>query len=201
MATAPTIVLSSPVNGANYTPPATISLAASVTANGHTITQVQFYNGATLLGTAAAAPYTYSWNNVSAGTYSLSAKAVYDSGSSVASASANVTVTNVPLPSIALTAPVNGASYTAPATISCAATVTANGHTITQVQFYNGATLLGTAAAAPYTYSWNSVSAGTYGLSAKAVYDSGSTVVSDLRQCDGDQRAAAVHRAEFAVQR
>ena len=178
VATAPTIVLSSPVSGTNYTPPATISLAASVTANGHTIAQVQFYNGATLLGTAAAAPYTYSWNSVSAGTYSLSAKAVYDSGSTVVSTSANVTVTNVPLPSIVLNSPSNGTSYTAPATISCAATVTANGHTVTQVQFYNGATLLGTAAAAPYTYSWNSVSAGTYSLSAKALYDSGSSVAS-----------------------
>ena len=148
----PTIVLSSPANGASYTAPATISLAASVTANGHTITQVQFYNGATLLGTAASAPYSFSWNNVSAGTYSLSAKAVYDSGSTVASTPANVTVTNVTLPSIALTAPANGASYTAPATINLAATVTANGHTITQVQFYNGATLLGTAASAPYSF-------------------------------------------------
>ena len=92
VASAPKIVLSSPVSGANYTAPATISCAASVTANGHTITQVQFYNGATLLGTFAAAPYTYSWNNVSAGTYSLSATAVYDSGSTVSSAAAGVTV-------------------------------------------------------------------------------------------------------------
>ena len=178
VATAPTIVLSSPVSGASYTAPATISCAASVTANGHTITQVQFYNGATLLGTVASAPYSYSWNSVGAGTYSLSAKAVYDSGSTVASTPANVTVTNVPLPSIALTAPLNGASYAAPATINTAANVTANGHTITQVQFYNGATLLGTVAAAPYSFSWANVSAGTYSLSAKAVYDSGSTVAS-----------------------
>ena len=178
VATAPTIVLSSPVNGANYTAPATIGLAASVTANGHTITQVQFYNGATLLGTVAAAPYAYSWNNVSAGTHSLSAKAVYDSGSTVASTSANVTVTNVPLPSIVLNSPTNGTCYTAPATISCAASVTANGHTITQVQFYNGATLLGAVAAVPYSFSWTNVSTGSYSLTAQAVYDSGSTVAS-----------------------
>ena len=118
----PTIVLSSPVSGASYTAPAAISLAATVTANGHTITQVQFYNGATLLGTVAAAPYSFSWTNVSAGSYSLTAQAVYDSGSTVASTSANVTVTNLPLPSIALTAPANGAGYTAPAAISLAAT-------------------------------------------------------------------------------
>ena len=61
--------------------------------------------------------------------------------------SSTLTVTANP-PTIALTAPVNGASYTAPATINLAASVTANGHTITKVQFYNGATLLGTCAGA-----------------------------------------------------
>jgi sulfur relay (sulfurtransferase) complex TusBCD TusD component (DsrE family) len=177
VATAPTIVLSSPVIGASYTAPATISCAASVTANGHTITQVQFYNGATLLGTVAAAPHSYSWNSASAGTYSLSAKAVYDSGSTVASTPANVTVTNVSLPSIVLTAPANGASYAAPATISLAASVNANGHTITKVQFYNGTTLLAENASAPYSFVCTNVSAGSYSLSAKAVYDSGSTAI------------------------
>ena len=176
--TAPVITLTSPLNGSDYTAPATISLAASVTANGHTITQVQFYDGATLLGTVAAALYTYSWSNVGAGTYSLSVQAVYDAGSTVASTAAIVTVTNAVLPSIVLNSPAKGASYTAPATISCAASVTANGHTITKVQFYNGATLLGTAATAPYSFSWNNVSAGTYNLSATAVYDSGSPVSS-----------------------
>jgi hypothetical protein len=89
----PNISLTSPANGAAYSAPATIPLAASVTANGHTISQVQFYNGATLLGTVAAVPYSFPWNNVSAGTYSLCAKAVYDSGSAVASTAQNVTVT------------------------------------------------------------------------------------------------------------
>jgi hypothetical protein len=178
VAAAPTIVMSSPANGAGFTVPASITCAASVTANGHTITQVQFYNGTTLLGTVAAAPYTYSWNNVSAGSYSLSAKAVYDSGSTVTCTPVTVSVANTVLPSIALTAPANGATYTAPASVTCAASVTPNGHTITQVQFYNGTTLLGTVAAAPYSFSWNTVSASTYSLSAKAVYDSGSTVAS-----------------------
>ena len=67
---------------------------------------------------------------------------MYDSGSTLNSSAADVTVTSS-LPAISLTAPVNGASYAAPATISLAASVTANGHTITAVQFYNGATLLG----------------------------------------------------------
>ncbi len=176
--TLPSIALTAPANGASYSAPATINLAASVTANGHTITGVKFYNGAILLATDTSAPYNFSWTSVGAGSYSLTAQVVYDSGSTVASTAANVTVTNVPLPSIALTAPANGASYAAPATINLAASVTANGHTITGVQFYNGATLLATDTSAPYNFSWTSVGAGSYSLTAQAVYDSGSTVAS-----------------------
>jgi regulation of enolase protein 1 (concanavalin A-like superfamily) len=92
----PTIALTAPANGASYTSPATINLTATVTANGHTITAVQFYNGATLLGQAAAAPYSFAWSSVSEGSYSLSARAVYDAGTTISSASASVAVSAPP---------------------------------------------------------------------------------------------------------
>ncbi len=88
----PTVTLTSPANGASYIAPATISLAASVTANGHTITQVQFYNGTALLGTDTATPFTFAWNNVSVGNYSLSARLVYDSGNTANSPPVTVKV-------------------------------------------------------------------------------------------------------------
>ena len=94
----PTIALSSPPNGASYTAPATINLAASVTANGHSITKVQFYNGTSLLGEAATAPYSFTWRNVGVGGYSLSARLVYDSGSTLDSSPINIDVTSLPLP-------------------------------------------------------------------------------------------------------
>ncbi len=171
----PAVVLANPANGATYTAPATISLTANVTPNGHTITQVEFFNGSTSLGTAASAPYTVTWNSVSAGSYNLKARVVYDSGATLDSASASVTVNNPP-PVLALTAPATGASYLAPAIISLAASVTTNSHTITQVQFYNGTTLLGSDALPPYTYGWNSVGAGSYTVKARVVYDSGATL-------------------------
>jgi hypothetical protein len=90
---APTIALTSPPDGASYTVPANINLAASVTANGHSITKVQFYNGTSLLAEDLAAPYTFTWRNVATGSYSLTARLVYDSGSTLDSAAANVTVT------------------------------------------------------------------------------------------------------------
>ena len=131
----PTIALTSPVNKSAFTAPANISLAAQVTANNQLITQVQFYNGATFLGVATNSPYALTWRGVAAGNYSLSARAVYGSGSTVASAPAIVAVTKQVPPAVALTTPSNNATFTAPATISLAANVTANGHTISKVQY------------------------------------------------------------------
>ena len=107
-------MLTSPANNAAYAAPATVSLAASVTANGHAITAVQFYNGANLLGQDTTAPYTFTWSGVAAGSYSLTAQVVYDATNTLASTAANVTVTNLPAPAIALTSPANNAAYAAP---------------------------------------------------------------------------------------
>jgi len=76
----PTIVLTSPTSGALFTAPATIGLAANVTANGHAITKVQFFSGTTLLGEKPIAPYAFAWSSVPAGAYSLTARLVYDAG-------------------------------------------------------------------------------------------------------------------------
>ena len=173
----PTIVLTAPLDGASYTAPAIVNLAASVTDNSHSITKVQFYNGATLLGESASTPYSFTWSDVSAGSYSVSAVLVFDSGSTATSAPASLSVTNTP-PTIALTAPLDGSSYTAPAIVNLAASVTDNSHSITKVQFYNGATLLGESASTPYSFTWSNVSASSYSVSAVLVYDAGSTAIS-----------------------
>jgi len=91
-ATPPTITLTSPANNSTFTAPTSISLAASVTANGNTITKVQFYNGSTLLGEDSSSPYSFTWNSVAAGTYNVRARVVYGSGQTVDSTSATVTV-------------------------------------------------------------------------------------------------------------
>jgi hypothetical protein len=59
---------------------------------------VQFYDGATLLGEVTSAPYSIIWSNVSAGSYSLSVQAVYDTGSMVASSPVNIAVMGLPAP-------------------------------------------------------------------------------------------------------
>ncbi len=88
----PVVTLTAPVNGANYAAPATLNLAAAVTANNHTITKVQFYNGSTLLGEVATAPYEFAWNGVAVGSYTLTARTVFDSTNTVDSAPVSVSV-------------------------------------------------------------------------------------------------------------
>jgi regulation of enolase protein 1 (concanavalin A-like superfamily) len=100
----PSVALALPASGTTYTAPATINLSANVTSNGHSITQVQFYNGSTLLGTDTVSPYGLAWNSVSAGTYSLTARVVYDGSSTLDSTAISVTVTN-PASVLALPAP------------------------------------------------------------------------------------------------
>ena len=177
--TPPTVSITAPANGATVSGSAvTISANASDNVG---VTSVQFKLDGGILGSALTkSPYTLSWSTTGAanGTHTLSATAS-DAAGNQATASISVTVNNATAaPTVSLTAPASGARYSAPATVNLSANVTANGHTITAVQFYNGSTLLGQLTTAPYSFSWNNVAAGSYSLSAKAVYDSGSTVAS-----------------------
>jgi chitinase len=56
------------------------------------VSKVGFYNGSTLLSEVTAAPYSYTWSNVAAGTYSITAKATDNSGAATTSAAVSITV-------------------------------------------------------------------------------------------------------------
>ena len=81
-------------------------------------------------------------------------------------------------PAVALTSPAPGASFTAPATLSLAASASDSDGTVAKVDFYSGSTLLGTDTDAPYQLSWPSVPAGTYNLTAVATDDRGASTTS-----------------------
>ena len=90
--TPPAVSLSSPANGANFTAPANLTLAAAATDSDGSVTQVEFFNGPASLGVDTTAPYSFAWNNVPAGGYTLTARATDNSGATGNSSAVNITV-------------------------------------------------------------------------------------------------------------
>ncbi len=90
---APSVSLTSPTANATFAAPATVSIAATATDIDGTVSKVEFFSGTTLLGTATIAPYGFTWSNVAAGSYVLTAKATDNSGNTTTSAAVNIAVT------------------------------------------------------------------------------------------------------------
>ena len=170
----PVVSLTSPANSSSYTAGANITLTANASETNGNIASVKFYNGSTLLGTSTSSPYTFSWTNVAAGNYSLTAKATDANGVSTSSSAAAVTVSG--LPSISLSA--NNTSFTAPAIITLTAAASEANGTISKVEFFNGSTLLGTVTNSPFTYTWSNVGTGNYNLTAEAFDNNNNTATS-----------------------
>jgi uncharacterized protein (DUF2141 family) len=88
----PTVSITSPANNATFAAPASIGITASAADSDGAIAKVDFYNGTTLLGTATTSPYSFTWNNVSSGTYTLTAIATDNGGATTTSSPVSVTV-------------------------------------------------------------------------------------------------------------
>lgn len=91
----PTVSVTAPSSGAVVPVSAGTTFSASAASEG-TITQVQFYVGATLLATVTSPPYATTWIPSSAGSYTLTAKVTDDEGQVTTSAGVTVSADNPP---------------------------------------------------------------------------------------------------------
>jgi RHS repeat-associated protein len=92
---APTVSISTPSGGASVSAPATFALTASASTgiSGESISYVQYYANGVPIGPAlTTSPYAYSWSDVVAGSYSLTAIAVDNYGTVGTSSAVSVTV-------------------------------------------------------------------------------------------------------------
>jgi len=174
------VTLTAPAAHSSATAPATITVTADASAkqSNHPVVQVDFFAGATLIGSASTPPYTITWRNVSAGNYVLSAQAINDKGDRATSEPVPINV-NAP-PSVTLTAPATGASYTGPADIALSADATDSDGSIAKVDFFHGTTLIGSAASAPYSMTWSTVAPGNYSITAVATDNQGAATSSGI---------------------
>ncbi|MEO6102866.1 MAG: glycosyl hydrolase family 18 protein [Pseudoxanthomonas sp.] len=78
-------------------------------------------------------------------------------------------------PTATLTAPANGATFNAGASITVSANAADANGTVTQVQFFRGTTSLGTDTTSPYSVTWSNAPAGNYAIKAVATDNAGAT--------------------------
>jgi len=181
---APNVTLTSPANGATFGAPASITLSANATDDG-SISRVDFYAGTSVIGsstTPSGSIYSFTWPNVAAGSYNLYAVATDNSGLANTSNTSVVTVgPQNNLPSVSITSPLNGTTFSAGTNIAINATAADTDGTISKVEFYAGANLIGTAtvpANGVYGITWVNVNTGAYSLTAKATDNLNGTTTS-----------------------
>jgi hypothetical protein len=89
---APAVRITSPAAGASFTAPATVPITADALDSDGTIAKVDFFAGDALIGTDTTSPYTASFANAPAGSFSLTAQATDNKGAVTKSAPVGITV-------------------------------------------------------------------------------------------------------------
>ncbi len=131
------------------------------------------------IGTTVANVAAYTDASPGAGTFVYRVRAVNATGTSAYSneATATIAASNQP-PSVALTNPASGATYTAPASFTLSASASDPDGTVVRVELYRGTTLLGPVTAAPWSFAVAGLAAGTYSFTARATDDRGASATS-----------------------
>ncbi len=162
--TLPVVSLVSPTSGARLTSPATVGAVASD--DGGTITRVEFFAGAVLLGTAYApdgdGTFRVAWN-VDAwpiADYTLTAVAYDASGNAGESGAVTVSVVDEVNPTVAMALPAADAFVGGIVHLEADA---ADNRKIARVEFRSGTTVVGVATTPPWAVNWD-----TTGLSGPA---------------------------------
>ena len=180
---APTAVITSPVTNSSFTALSSITITANALDADGSVSVVEFYSGTIRIGSTSAAPYSFTWSNVAAGTYSLTAIAADNLNKKTTSSVVSISVINgKPTanrhPLVRISNPRKGIVYDKLSTITIDAIASDPDGTVTKVEFYNSTVRLVELTSAPYTYTWKDVAAGSYSITAIATDNLNDTTVS-----------------------
>jgi hypothetical protein len=184
--TLPNVSLTAPASGATVS--GTVAFSATASDNVG-VTGVQFrVDGANVGAEDTTSPYSINWNTATVGNggHSLTAVARDAAGNTRTSSAINVTVQNAAPgdttpPTVALSAPANGATVSGTTTVSATASDNVG---IVGVQFrVDGANIGAEDTSSPYSISWNTATVGNGGhtLTAVARDAAGNTTTSAAR--------------------
>jgi len=179
----PGVTLTSPADLASYVEGVNIPLAATATDDVGVVSVTFFYNdgGADVqIGDPVTTePYTLTWTGASLGSHTVKAVALDTGGLSSDPSSVSITVTvNQPPYNVAITSPAAGSTQAQNFPFTISATAQTDNNTLTKVEFYDGATLVGTDTTYPYSCAATFAETGDHALTAKAFSAGGYATVS-----------------------
>ena len=179
--TGPQVSITSPADNTLVIAPATLTLSAQATAAaGSTIVRVDFYRNNSLIasattpsqGTNVNGTWSAVWNLATPGNYDITARAIDNLGRIGISEDIDLQAKRInaadPPPTVSIASPTAGQSFTAGTNITLSATAGDN-NAVMQVQFYDGATLIGNATlstgtnkSGTWSLTWPNVAPGSY---------------------------------------
>lgn len=182
------VVINSPSPGTLVPQGSTVVLKSDATTSAGTfIDKVEFLDGGTVIGTDTTAPYSFIYTvpGAAGSTHAITARATDNTGATSTSPVANtltVVAPILPLPTTAISSPVDDATITIPTgTATIPISVDANSSTgrISKVEIYKDGELFTTKTTFPYTVStWQPTVVGTYVLVALAYDDKNNVIAS-----------------------
>ena len=176
----PAIRLLSPAPATVFsTAPASIAIVANASDWEGTVKKVDFYANGSLIGTKSPAgvyQFTYTWQNVPTGSYTITAVATDDSYATRTSEPVNIRV-NVS-PTLSISSPINGAQFPSPSNITLIANASDADGSIVSVNFFANGSNIGSGIAVggnQFSLTWSNVQFGSYAISAIATDNNGGT--------------------------
>lgn len=88
----PVVSLTAPGNGATFSAGSTVTVSATASDADGSVSKVEFFRNGTSIGIDTSAPYSASWSNASAGTYTLRAVATDNGNATAGTATISITV-------------------------------------------------------------------------------------------------------------
>lgn len=178
---APTVSVTSPANGTDYSSLATINISANANDSDGSVTSVEFFVNGQSIGTDASSPYSINWTISNWGSYNLTATATDNEGALTTSTAISISATQPnQAPTVSISSPSNGAVYSNLDGISISASASDVDGTVSSVEFFVDGQSVGTDATSPFSVNWTIPNWGFYNLIAEATDNDGAQTLSTV---------------------
>jgi chitinase len=178
---APTVSVTSPINNASFASGSAVTISASASDADGQINKVEFLLNGNKIGEDLTSPYTFTTAALTAGNYTITAKATDNNGATTTSSTVNIVI-NQPVvnqaPTVNVTSPSNNASFASGSAVTISASASDTDGQISKVEFLLNGNKIGEDLTSPYTFTTAALTAGNYTITAKATDNNGATTTS-----------------------